>query len=109
MSSVPWSKPIFDLANGYHLLDNLGPQPSTDYPDCLGQSWAFHLTAEEVQKVNCMSTGCAYRKLRRVSTAASHFLIEAAGHLSSGFRLCQATLRYENLCHLTRAGEDEIK
>ena len=48
-------------------------------------------------------------KLRRVSTVGSHFLIDAAGHVSSRFRLCQATVRYENLCHLKRSGEDEIK
>ena len=48
-------------------------------------------------------------KLRRVSTVGSQFLIEAAGHEPSGFRLCQATVRYENLCHLKRSTEDEIK
>jgi hypothetical protein len=48
-------------------------------------------------------------KLLSVSTVMSHFLIEAAGHVSGAFRLCQATLRHENLCHVKRADEDEIK
>src|SRR5881227_68911 len=49
MSSVPWSKAAFDLANGYHLLDNLGPQHSTDYPDCLGATYLHHRTCARLR------------------------------------------------------------
>src|SRR2546421_419353 len=44
-----------------------------DYLDCLGQSWPFLLPPKKFKRLIVCPPGCAYRKLRRVSSVGSHF------------------------------------